>query len=366
MSAAPLSLTDRYALAVAEGTLVPDAAQEQALAALQKMIATRATAKPKRLWRRAKKQRGLYLYGPVGRGKTMLMDWAFIDMKERGIRVERWHFHAFMLQTHQELCGYGAHSGALTRALEKMAEVWAARIDVLCFDEFHVTDVADAMIMMPLFTHLFQCGVQVIATSNWKPEELYSGGLQRQRFLPFIDTLKANMEVLALEGAQDHRQSKQNSLHGWLQPLNDDTHEILTDAFRQAVGYDGIETQELHVGNRSWTIPRASKHTAFLDIGRLLDQPLGAADFLALAKRWRLLFLDNLTSFAPDQNERAKRFMVLVDNLYDNGVKLMVRADAPLTDLYPLSGSLAFEFERTASRLQEMVRSVTNGEALAV
>ena len=352
------SLTHHYQKAVASGLLWPNPAQETAVQALEYLI-HRLTSSQNNIrlpWSKKNAEpESIYIFGPVGRGKTMMMNWCVESLKHHRKRVERWHFHAFMLEIHANLRDLALHSSDLDNRIEKLADQWIARLDVLCFDEFHVTDVADAMIMMPLFTRFFDKGLVVITTGNWAPEDLYKGGLQRQRFLPFIDRLKQNMRIINVTGDVDYRQSKSQKAGSWLMPLDDESFETFDAAFRDIVGYDAIETHEIHVGNRSWVIPRASKTVACLDMAQLLNQPLGAADFLALAARYRVLFLDNLGAFADDHNERAKRFMVLIDALYDHQVKLVVRSSVAAESLYPKNGKLAFEFERTQSRLREMI-----------
>lgn len=375
------NIHDRYRHALSSGQLKPDPAQELAITALDQVIGeaiTRPAAlsegSGKRLFSFLKKSkpaenapRGLYLYGSVGRGKTMLMDWSLQALQQAGIAAERWHFHAFMLQMHRQLNDLKASSPKAARQLDgrihALADQWAQRVRVLCFDEFHVTDVADAMIMMPLFTRLLARGVTVIATSNWAPDDLYSGGLQRARFLPFIDTLKTRLRVVNLNGDTDYRSVKRDQQARWLCPLDGETEEEFDLLFREAVGYDPIETHEIHVGtgeaSRTWTIPFASKSAARLDMAAILAQPLGAADFIALAGRYPLLFLDGLTVFTPDGRDRAKRFMVMIDVLYDHGTRLSVRAETGPEGLYPDEGSLNFEFSRTLSRLREMTKDKT-------
>ena len=348
------TLRQKYDAAIAEKTLVPDAAQEAAVTALDGLMQRLTSTKKFSLFKKKKSAKGLYLYGSVGRGKTMLMDWFLQNLLQKHFKAERWHFHAFMLEVHHNLRNKMISEKALENRVVKLADDWADRLQILCFDEFHVTDVADAMIMMPLFTRLFERGVIVVATSNWAPENLYAGGLQRQRFLPFIDTLKTYADIVNVDGDNDYRELKKDKMKSWLSPLNDDTAETLDINFRSAVGYDPIETHEIHVSGRTWVIPRASKNVAWLDTDAILNQPLGAADFLALGERYNFLFLDNLQIFGPEQNDKAKRFMVLIDALYDKNVRLAVRADATADKLYPAEGRLAFEFSRTLSRLKEM------------
>lgn len=351
------SLHHRYHRAVADQLLVPDAGQEKAVIALDDVVRRASAKKSFSLFKKKKITKGLYLFGSVGRGKTMLMDWCLQALTEKNIKAERWHFHAFMLDLHQNLRQKVVSETALDNRVSALADQWSQRLQVLCFDEFHVTDVADAMIMMPLFTRLFENGTIVIATSNWAPQDLYTGGLQRQRFLPFIDTLKTYMDVVNVDGIQDYRQLKRDKMTSWLSPLNDDTAETLDMMFRDAVGYDPIETHEIHVQGRTWVLPKASKNIALLDTDAVLSQPLGAADFLALGERYQFIFLDNLQAFTADMNEKAKRFMVMIDALYDKGVKLAVRSPVTADRLYPSDGRLNFEFSRTLSRLQEMTRA---------
>lgn len=351
------SLTHHYNKAVEQGILWPNPAQEAAVTALERLVYELTTQQNNTRLPWSKKNdapKSVYIYGPVGRGKTMMMNWCVQSLQHHSKRVERWHFHRFMLEIHENLRDLALHSRDLENRIQKLADSWIARLDVLCFDEFHVTDVADAMIMMPLFTRFFEKGLVLVTTGNWAPENLYEGGLQRQRFLPFIDRILQSMQIINVTGEQDYRQLKSQNKTSWLMPLDEETHEKFDTLFRDCVGYDPIETHEIHVGDRSWVLPRASKTAAVLDMSSILDQPLGTADFLALAERYAVLFLDNLDAFRSDQNERAKRFMVMIDNLYDRHIKIFVRSDDAISELYPSDGKLAFEFERTQSRLKEM------------
>lgn len=368
-------LWTNYQHALTEKSLLPDPEQEKAVRALDQVLNHLVQPQKKRfgIFKAPKNTKGLYLYGPVGRGKTMLMDLFLQQLKNRHITVERWHFHAFMLKIHQDLRDLSEQTRDLDNRIGILADMWLKRTKVMCFDEFHVTDVADAMIMMPFFTTLFDKGMVLLTTSNWAPSDLYSGGLQRSRFLPFIDTLTRHMHVVNVSGATDYRTRQQQKTPSWLTPLNEDSAVAFDTLFRQAVGYDPIETHEIHVGRktdstaqensphasgggRTWVIPFASKNTAKINLDQFLSEPLGAADFIALAERYPLLFLDELRCFTTDTNNKAKRFMVMIDVLYDHGVKLAVRADDIAEKLYPESGNLYFEFTRTVSRLKEMTQ----------
>lgn len=355
-------LTKTYQDALQRATLRPDPAQANVVKAMDLFI-TRVTKQKKKSFfsfftKTSSDTRGLYIYGPVGRGKTMLMDWCLKALQANQIKAERWHFHEFMLKMHRDLRELKQQGGQLDNHIEQLADVWAERIQVLCFDEFHVTDVADAMMMMPLFTRLFERGVEIISTSNWAPDDLYKNGLQRQRFLPFIERLKRDMEVITLEGDTDYRSLKRKQTAAWLCPLNTKTASDFNTLFLDAAGYDPVEAEILQVGSadsaRHWPIPAAAKSLAKLHMGQFLSQPMGAADFMALAERYSLLFLDDLPVFEMESSEKSKRFMVMIDVLYDRKATLVVRAAALPQDLYPSNGHLAFEFSRTVSRLNEM------------
>ncbi len=347
----------RYADAVSSGTIKHDPHQEEAARKLDHVLTDLVTQRARFfLWRKA--VGGAYVFGSVGRGKTMLQNWFLDAAKHQGLRTRRVHFHAFMLELHRALHNMKARR-VKGNHVHQLADAWAKNLDILCFDEFHVTDVADAMVLMPLFNRFFARRLTIMTTSNWPPDMLYTGGLQRARFVPFIDRLKKNLMLVDVSGQYDYRELKRAETAAWLFPLNGETADMFFTLFRDAVGYDPIETHEIHVGNikahrRTWTILRASKSVALLDMSRVLDQALGAADFLAVAERYPMLFLDNLPQFSVDTNEKAKRFMVLIDALYDKGVRLAVRCDVKPEKLYPRDGALQFEFNRTLSRLREM------------
>lgn len=301
---------------------------------------------------------GLYIYGGVGRGKSMLMDLFFestpVDRKRRV------HFHAFMIEVHTRLHDWRTHQKAgdgKTRGVDDALPDLARRIAdeawLLCFDEFHVTDIADAMILGRLFTLLFEAGVVVVATSNWPPDDLYKDGLQRELFVPFIGLLKEKLDVLALDGGTDYRLDRLKGLEVYYTPLGPATHRKLAAAFARLTDHAPGEATHLLVQGRRVDIPRAAVGVAWVDFWDLCGRPFGAADYIAIATHFHTVIVDDVPRLKPEQRNEAKRFMILIDALYEHKVKVVIAADALPTLLYT-EGSHAFEFERTVSRLMEM------------
>jgi cell division protein ZapE len=294
--------------------------------------------------------KGLYIHGGVGRGKSMLMDLFFgaVDVPKK----RRVHFHAFMLDVHQRLHQL-RQSGGKGEPLETLARTLAEETRLLCFDEFHVVNIADAMILGRLFEGLFDAGVVVVATSNWPPDRLYEDGLNRQRFLPFIDLLKERMEVLELEGPTDYRLERLRELPVYHYPLGPVASRALDGIFKALADGAVAGPGELEVGSRKLRVPAAAGGVARFTFQDLCAQPLGAADYLALGRRFHSIVLDDVPLLTPDRRNEARRFMTLIDALYESRVMLFLAAAAPATELYP-AGDGAFEFQRTVSRLMEM------------
>jgi cell division protein ZapE len=301
--------------------------------------------------------KGLYVHGDVGRGKTMMMDLFFEASPV--IRKRRAHFHEFMADVHDRARVYrqklkdGEVEGE--DAIRLTANDIAEESWLLCFDEFHVTDIADAMILGRLFARLFELGVVVVATSNVAPSELYKDGLNRSLFVPFIAMLEKHMEVLELTSRTDFRLEKLAGQQVWYVPADDDAAEALDQAWRRLVGSSSGMPQELSIKGRRVRVPRAAMGVARFFFHDLCEQPLAAADYLRIAREFHSIIVDRIPVMGFDERNAAKRFIILIDTLYDNSVKLIASAAAEPDALYQASnGYEASEFKRTASRLIEM------------
>jgi cell division protein ZapE len=301
--------------------------------------------------------KGLYVHGDVGRGKTMLMDLFFEASPV--VRKRRSHFHEFMTDVHERVRvfrqklkhGEIQNEDAIRLAAAEIAEEsW-----LLCFDEFHVTDIADAMILGRLFAKLFEVGVVLVVTSNVAPEELYKDGLNRALFLPFIAMIEKHMEVLRLSARTDFRLEKLEGRKVWYVPADDAAAAALDGAWRNLVGSSSGRPQELSVLGRKLRIPRAAMGVARFFFHDLCEQPLAAADYLRIAHEFHTVIIDRIPVMGFDQRNAAKRFIILIDTLYDHAVKLIASAAAEPDGLYTGGdGFEASEFKRTASRLIEM------------
>lgn len=362
----PQSITARYDALVSSGAIERDPAQVKLLRQLEALAESlgnyRLARKPSALgWLFSKKNpappKGLYVWGSVGRGKTMLMDLFFEALPVR--RKRRVHFHAFMADVHERIHDFrqklktGAVKG--DDPIAPVAEALAQEAWVLCFDEFTVTDIADAMILGRLFTALFAHGVVVVATSNVEPQHLYEGGLNRALFLPFIALLQERMNVVKLESRTDFRLEKLAGSPVFYTPADENSHAALTRAFKSLTGHEHGKPMTLTVKGHPVEVPQAASGVARFSFDDLCSKPLGAADYLAIADEFETVILENIPKMTFERRNEAKRFIMLVDALYDTKVKLLASAEAEAPELYHAdSGREAFEFDRTVSRLIEM------------
>jgi cell division protein ZapE len=345
------AVLDEYRKRVASGALSADPAQAAAAARLDALAEALARWKPKRLFAASPPPRGLYLWGPVGRGKSMLMDLFFEAAPVA--RKRRVHFHEFMLAQHAFMREARKRGGAQDALLAEAARAVAAQTQLLCFDEFAVTDIADAMILGRLFEKLLTQDVVVVATSNRPPEDLYKNGLNRQLFLPFIDLIKQSLEVLQIDAARDYRLERLMAAPVYYCPLGPAAHENLDKAWVRLTEGAAPHAVTLEVQGRKLHVARSAAGCARMTFEELCMRPLGAADYLEIAERFHTLLLEDIPQFTPSMREEAARFRTLVDALYEAKTKLVASADAPPQQLYP-AGDQSFEFERTASRLMEM------------
>jgi len=362
------TIGERYRALLATGEIERDPGQEGAvvtLAALEARLARHRLAHKSSslgwLFGRGSPDRGpikgLYLHGEVGRGKTMLMD-LFFAAAAIG-RKRRAHFHEFMLDVHTRLHAWrqqrkrGEVKGE--DPIPPVAAALAEQARLLCFDEFNVTDIADAMILGRLFTELFGHGVVVVATSNVPPDELYREGLNRALFLPFVALIETHMELVRLEARTDFRLEKLASAPVWHVPADAAADAALAATWRQLTGSEAAGPQEFAVKGRILRVPRAARGAAWLSFPELCGSAFGAADYLKLAHEFHTIVLDGIPVMDYERRNEAKRFIVLIDTLYDRAVKLVASAQAAPEALYSASaGFEAQEFARTASRLIEM------------
>lgn len=295
---------------------------------------------------------GLYIYGPVGRGKSMLMDLFFASAPLANRR--RVHFHEFMQEIHRELHRWRQVADRKEAdPIPKLARQIAQNAWLLCLDELQVTDIADAMILGRLFEHLLAAGVVLVATSNRPPDDLYKDGLQREKFLPFIALLKDRLDVLELASLRDYRLDRALGMRVYLTPLGPDTAAAALDCFAKLSGGEPERAETLHILGREVHVPAAARRVARFTFEELCIRPLGAPDYLALATHYEAFVLTAVPQLSPAQRDAAKRFVTLIDALYEHKCILVCQAAAAPETLYT-QGDGSFEFERTVSRLMEM------------
>ena len=346
-----------YAELLNAGELKADPAQQRAAAALDRLAGSfQDQGLLSKLFKKnGDGPAGVYLWGGVGRGKSMLMDLAFDSIAVEPRR--RVHFHEFMLETHGRL--RKAREREEGDSIEPVAEEIAAEAKLLCFDEMQVTNPADAMILSRLFEKLLEQGVKVVTTSNRPPRDLYKDGLNRELFLPFIALIEQRMLVVPVDGRTDYRLDRLEGVEVWHVPNGPEATAALSRAFFQLTDYPvedraKVPTEELDVGGgRKLHVPKSLKGVAVFSFKRLCGEARGAADYLAIARRFHTVIIVGIPVMGRERRNEAARFVTLIDALYEHRVKLLAAADAEPAGLYP-QGDGSFEFQRTVSRLEEM------------
>lgn len=353
----PLSL---YQADLLKPNFLPDAAQKQAITMLQRLYDDLSTAQTEgmqkssffaRLLGTQKKNKpsskGLYFYGGVGRGKTYLMD-LFFDCLTTP-RKQRLHFHHFMLQVHKQLTVLQGQ----VNPLKKIAKQFAQHTDVICFDEFFVEDITDAMILAGMFEALFEEGVILVATSNIHPDDLYKNGLQRARFLPAITLIKAHCEVFNLDGGKDYRLGRLVETEMYHFPLDEQAQTHIQQTFETLASGEKHYAQPIMVHERSIPTIATSHDTLSIEFNALCDGPRSVHDYIELAILYRTVLIANVPKMNDQHNDLTRRFIALVDEFYDRNVIVVISAETDVTALYE-GERLAFEFQRCVSRLLEM------------
>lgn len=349
------SLIAVYDRMVEQGALRPDAAQRGAMRCFGPVQDYLAKPAPKSgllgiLGRRKPEQPpGLYLWGGVGRGKSMLMDLFVAHAGD--VPKRRVHFHAFMQEIHEGM--HAARKTGASDALAPVADKVASDVRLLAFDEMQITDITDAMIVGRLFERLMAAGVVIITTSNRVPDDLYKNGLNRALFVPFIEMIKSRMIVYELESETDYRQHRLAGAQVYFSPADAQARSQMTQIWDELTGHDAGQPLRLAVKGREVVIPQVHNGVGRAGFWDLCGQPLGAADYLAIAGALRVLMLDDIPYLSAANYNEAKRFVTLIDTLYEAGVRLIASAAAQPEQLYR-EGTGSFEFERTASRLREM------------
>jgi len=344
-------MIEAYRTQLAEHSLKPDPAQAAAAQRLEVLSRALGDYKPGfSLFSKKEQPRGLYIWGDVGRGKSMLMDLFFEDVQVSP--KLRLHFNAFMLDVHGRIHAERQKTGT-SDPIPAVARAIASEARLLCFDEFQVTDVADAMILGRLFEQLFAMGTVIVATSNLPPDRLYEGGINRQLFVPFIEEIQTRLDVVELNGPTDYRLLHIKGMNVYLTPLSAENDAAMDRAWAQVT--DGAKPKPVSLTflGRALSVPESARGVARFDFTDLCVQPLAAADYLEIARHFHTVLIDHIPVLGENMHNVARRFVVMIDTLYDENVKLICSAAAPPEALYP-SGTGSDAFRRAVSRLVEM------------
>jgi len=358
---------EQYRALLRAGKLKPDAAQAKAAEHLDRLYHALQAYRPRGAgWFHFGRQqipRGLYIFGDVGRGKSALMDLFFESVE--GVRKRRVHFNEFMAETHRFIHEWRTLPAAQTRArpeyvrgagedpIAPAAKRIASEAPLLCFDEFQVTDVADAMILGRLFERLLASGEVIVVTSNTEPDRLYEGGLNRQIFLPFIAMIKAHFDVMELNGPLDYRLDRMAGLHIYNMPLGAGADRAMDEAWQRLTDTQRGCPLVIDVLGRRLIVPEAADGVARFNFEALCGKPLGPADYLALADSFHTILIDHIPQLGAENSDEARRLTLLIDTLYDRHVRVICSAAARPEQLY-MTGDNAVAFRRAASRLLEM------------
>lgn len=347
------------------GLIRPDAAQRAVVVKLDELASELPKSTPATgifgLFRKPPPPpKGLYIHGQVGRGKTMVMDlfYAVVDAAPK----RRIHFHAFMQDVHKRL--HAARQSHAQDTIAPVAKALAKEARLLCLDEMQITDIADAMIVGRLFEGLLAAGTVIVTTSNLAPDQLYRNGLNRQLFLPFIALIKDRLEVVSLESPTDYRLGRVKAHETFLTPISAETDARLQDLWQRLTDTVKGKPMDIEVLGRKLHVPQAAHGCARFSFAELCEKPLGPPDYLALAQTFQILFLEHIPALNPERRNEAKRFVLLIDTLYDAKVRLVATSAQAPEGIYP-AGDHAFEFGRTVSRLKEMQSASWWGKKIA-
>ncbi len=339
-----ISLLDLYEQEVSSAHIRPDPLQKNILQGMQRLA---DDMYQKNSWFNSKKSiKGIYLYGPIGVGKTFLTDLFFQSLK--GIKKSRYHFHAFMQQIDADLRSFQGYKNPLKRIAAKMAK----NTSLLFLDEFMVDDVADAMILNELLSALFYHRITLVATSNIEPDKLYQKGVQRERFLPAIELIKKNCDVLLLREDIDYRKGKEGERDAYFYPLNEQSTHSMNAQFSQMVA-KWQEHVVISIQKRPIKVEKLAPKAIWFEFNEICNMPRCKLDYLEIAKQYGIFFISNVPIFNKEDTIRVLLFIQLIDVLYDRGTLLVISAAGPLSSLYT-EGSMLESFQRTLSRLEEM------------